>query len=86
MVLVVKNSPLNAGDIRDSGSNPVLGRAPDRGHGNPLQCSCLENPVDRRAWWATVRRVTKCQTQLNNLARTHAHIVLYFRGGTLKKM
>jgi len=62
VVLVVKNSPLNAGDIRDAGSNPVLGRSPGAEHGNPLQCSCLDNPMGRRAWWATVHRVTKCQT------------------------
>ena len=49
MVLVVKNLPANAGDIRDEGSVP--GRSPGGGHGNPLQYSCLENPMDRRAWW-----------------------------------
>ena len=47
MVLVVKNSPLNAEDIRDTGSNPVSGRSPGEGHGNPLQCSCLESPMGR---------------------------------------
>ena len=45
--LVVKNLPVNAGDIRDSGSIPGLGRSPGGGNGNPLQCSCLENPMDR---------------------------------------
>ena len=50
MVLVVKNPPANAGDIRDVGSIPGLGRFPGEGHGNPLQYSCLENPVDRGAW------------------------------------
>ena len=50
MVLVAKNPPANAGDIRDVGSVPGLGRFPGEGHGNPLQYSCLENPVDRGAW------------------------------------
>ena len=54
MVLVVKNLPANAGDIRDMGSNPGSGRSPGGGHGNPLQYFCLENPMDRGAWWVTV--------------------------------
>ena len=54
MVLVVKNLPASAGDIRDAGSIPGLGRSPEGGHGNPLQHSCLENPMDRGAWQATV--------------------------------
>ena len=54
MVLVVKNLPANAGDVRDVGSIPGLGRFPGGGHDNPLQNSCLENPMDRGAWWATV--------------------------------
>ena len=52
VVLVVKNLPANAGDVRHTGSIPGLGRSPGRGHGNPLQYSCLENPTDRGAWWA----------------------------------
>ena len=52
----VKNLPANAGDV---GSNPVLGRSPGGGDGNPLHYSCLGNPVDRVAWWATVHRVSK---------------------------
>jgi len=44
----------NAGDIRAAGSIPGLGRSPGEGHGNPLQYSCLENPMDRGAWWVTV--------------------------------
>jgi len=59
VVLVVKNPPANAGDLRDSGSVPGLGRSPGEGHGNPLQYSCLENPMDREARWATFHRVTK---------------------------
>ena len=58
----VKNPPANAGDIRDAGSIPRSGRCPGGGHGNPLQYSCLENPMDRGAWQATVHRVTESQT------------------------
>ena len=50
VALVIKNSPANAGDTRDMGSIPGSGRSPGRGHGNPLQYSCLENPLDRGAW------------------------------------
>ena len=57
VVLIVKNPPANAGDIRDAGSIPGLGRSPGGGHGNPLQYSCLENRKDRRAWQATVHRI-----------------------------
>ena len=56
---VVKNPPVNAGDIRDTGSIPGSGRSAGGGHGNPLQYSCLENPMDRGAWQAAVHRVTK---------------------------
>ena len=52
VVLVVKNPPANAGDARDKGSVPRWGRSPGGGHGNPHQYSCLENPMDRGAWWA----------------------------------
>ena len=52
VVLVVKNPPANAGDVRDMGSIPGLRRSPGGGHGNPLQNSCLENPIDRGAWRA----------------------------------
>ena len=51
---MVMNLPANAGDVRDVGSIPGLGRSPGAGHGNPLQYSCLENPTDRGAWWAIV--------------------------------
>ena len=64
VVLVVKNPPANVGDIRDAGSVPGLGRSPGGGHDNPLQYSCLENLMDRGAWWATVHRVTKSRTRL----------------------
>ena len=59
-----KESACSAGDIGDMGSIPGLGRSPGDGHGNPLQYSCLENPMDREAWWATVHRVTKSWTRL----------------------
>ena len=59
MVLVVKNLSANAGDTRAMGSILALGRYLEGGYGNPLQYSCLENPMDRRAWRATVHRVTK---------------------------
>ena len=55
---MVKNPPANAGDIRDTGSNPRLGRSPGGGHSIPFQYSCLENPMDRGVWQATVHRVT----------------------------
>ena len=50
VTLVVKNLPANAGDVRDMGSIPGLGRSPEEGNGNPLQFSCLEIPTDRGAW------------------------------------
>ena len=62
MALVVKNLPANAGDTRDSGLIPGLERSPGGGNGNPLQYSCLENPMDRGAWQATVYRVAKSRT------------------------
>ena len=61
-VLVTKNPPANAGDLRDA--RP--GRFSGEGNGNPLQYSCLEDPMDRGAWWATVRGVAKSCTQLSN--------------------
>ena len=61
--LVVKSLPASEGD---TGSIPGLGRSPGAGSGNPLQYSCLENSMDRGAWWATVHGITKSQTQLNN--------------------
>ena len=62
VVLMVKNSPASAGDVRDTGSIPGSGRFPGGGHGNPLQYSCLENPMDRGAWWAMVHGVAQSQT------------------------
>ena len=54
-----KNLPANAGDTRDASSIPGLGRSPGEGNSNPLQYSCLENPMDRGAWWDTVHGVTE---------------------------
>ena len=74
VALVVKNLPANAGDVRDAGSIPESERFPGGGHGNPLQCSCLKNPVDRGAWWATIHRVAKSWIRLKWLGvRTHTH-------------
>ena len=63
VVLVV-----NAGDVRDVGSIPGLGKSPGGGRGNPLEYSCLENPMDRRAWWTTVHGVPKSWTRLKRLS------------------
>ena len=63
-----KESACNAGD---SGSNPGLGRSPEEGNGNPLQYSCLENPRDREAWWATIHGVAKSWTRLSDYTFFH---------------
>ena len=65
---MVKKPPANEGDMRDAGSVPGSGRSPGGGHGNSLQYSCLENPMDRGGWWATFPGVAKSQTQLNRLS------------------
>ena len=62
LALVVKNPAVNSGGIRDMGLISGLGRCPRGGHDNPLQHSCLDNSMDRGAWWATVYRVPKSQT------------------------
>ena len=62
---VVKNMPANAGGTGNMGSVPGLGKSPGEGNGNPLQYSCLENPMDREAWWATVHGVSKSQIRLS---------------------
>ena len=62
---MVKNPPANAGDIRDVGLIPRSGRFPGGGNDSPLQYSCLENFMDRGAWWATVHGVSKSRTQLS---------------------
>ena len=71
---MVKNPPINAGDIRDLGSIPGSGRSPGGGHSDPLYYSCLENPMDRGAWWPMVHGVTKHQTRLKRLARMHMYM------------
>ena len=67
VVLEVKNLPVNAGDLKDSGLIPGSGRFPGGRHHNPLQCSFLENPMDRGAWQATVHKVVKSWTRLKHL-------------------
>ena len=72
MALVVKNPPANARDVTDVGLIPGLGRLPGEGNSNPFQHSCLENPMDRGACWATVHRVTQSLTWLKLLSRQAA--------------
>ena len=72
---MVKNLPASAGDIRDLGSILGLGRSPGGRDGNPLQYSCLKNPMDRGAWWATVHIVEKSQRQLKQLSM-HVNLIL----------
>ena len=76
MALVVKNSPTSAGDVRNSGSVPGLGRSPGGGHGNPFQYSWLENPVNTGDGQAIVYRVTKTWTRLKQLSM-HRYIAEY---------
>ena len=70
MAVVVKNLPASAGDIRNVGLIPGSGKSPGGGHGNPLQYTCIENPMIRGAWRATVHRIVKSQTLLKQLS-TH---------------
>ena len=73
MLLVVKNLPVNAGNLRDMGSIPGSGRFPKGGHDNLLQHSCLKNSKDRWAWLAIIHEVTKSQTWLSKHVHTHTH-------------
>ena len=66
VAIAVRNPPAGAGDISDAGSIPGLGRSPAGGNGNRLQYSCLENPMGREAWWATVHGVAKSRTRLSD--------------------
>ena len=66
MALVGKNPPANAGAVKDVGLIPGLGRYPGGGNDNPLQYYCLENPMDRGAWWATVHGAMESRTQLSD--------------------
>ena len=68
MALVVKNPLAKAGDVRVAGLIPGLGISPGGGHGNPLQYSCLENPMDRGAWGSTVHRVVRSRIRLKRLS------------------
>ena len=76
VALVVKNPHANAEDIRDAGLIPGQEDPLEEGVANPLQYSCLENPMDRGAWWATVHGVTKSRTRLKRLS-THALTVQF---------
>ena len=76
VALAVKSPPASAGDVTDLDSIPRSWRSPGGGHGNPLQYSCLENPLDRGAWQAAVHWVAKSQTQLKWLS-THTHSTLH---------
>ena len=67
----------SAWNVGDPGSIPGLGRSPGEGTGNPLQYSCLENPMDRGAWWATVHGVTKSRTQLSDFISLHFTLCSY---------
>ena len=73
MALVVKNPPANAGDIRDTGSNPGLGRSPERGHGNPHHYSFLEKPMDSGGWQVTIHRLAQSRAQVKRLSRRNTH-------------
>ena len=70
VALVVKSLSVNAGDVRDAGSIPGSGRSPGGRHNNPLQYSCLENPMDRGAWQAAVHGITQSWTRLKQFS-TH---------------
>ena len=72
--LVVKNPPADAGDVRDVGSIPGLGRSPGGGHGNPRQYSWLEDPMDRGAQWALVHRVSKDWDPTKTTLHSHMHL------------
>ena len=75
---MVKNLPANAGDARDTGLIPGLGRSPGRGNGNPLQYSCLENPMDTQDWQATVRGGLK-ESDITERLNVHARIYLFLQ-------
>ena len=64
--LVAQDSKESACNVGDPGSIPKSGRSPGEGNGNPLQCSCLENPMGREAWWTTVHGVSKSRIRLND--------------------
>ena len=85
MVLVVKNLPASAGDIRDLSLIPGWRSSSKKGNGYPLQYSCLEHPMDRGAWRAAVHRVTKSQTRLKQLSmHTHTYLNIPVKRAILK--
>ena len=86
VVLTVKNVPANAGDTRDKGSIPGSERSPGEGHGNPLQHSCLENPMDRGAWRVTIHRGTKSRPWLKWHMHTRCKIWFIGKIGHVRKI
>ena len=73
---MVKNPHANTEDIRDVGSVSGLGRSPKGRHGNPLQYSCLQSPMNREAWWATAHAVTKsCDMTEDSHTHTHTQVI-----------
>ena len=81
---MVKTMPASAGDVRDMGSIPGSGRSPGGGRGNPLQYCCLENPMDRGPWWATVHRATQSQTRLKRLSMQACMPANIYLGGMME--
>ena len=77
VALLVKNLPTGARDRRNAGSFPGLGRSPGKGHGNPLQYSCLKKPIDRRAWQVAVHGIAESDT---NEATKHSHMHISISG------
>ena len=79
---MIKNPPANAGHVRDVGSIPGLGRSPGGGQGIPLQYSCLENPMDRGAWWASLHREGHKESDMTEVTE-HAQVcILFFQNVT----
>ena len=83
---VGEESICNAGDTGDSGPIPESGKSPGGGHSNPFQYSCLENPMDREAWWATVHGVSKSQTQMKWLSMQTLQAWLHIRSRKLHNL
>ena len=88
-VLVVKNLSASAGDAGDPAPIPELGRSPGEGNSNPLQDSCLENPMDRGAWWTIVHGVAKTRARLKGLSTEYIYtqtcicVYIYMHSGAL---
>ena len=83
---MVKNPSAGARDVKDSGSIPESGRSPGGGHGNPLQYSCLEHPMDRGAWQAVVHGVAKNLTRLKRLSTHTQHVNLNDRSSPTNRI